>query len=119
MLLRRVDEKIAQELIQEFHGGICGGHFALTTTTHKIIRVGFYWPLVFKDSYDTIIKCISCQQFSGKMKRYAIPLQPISVEQPFTQWGLDVIGPINPNSSKGNIYILTATYYFTKWKQAI
>jgi hypothetical protein len=119
MLLRCVDEKRAQELMQEFHGGICGGHFAPTATTHKIIRVGFYWPSVFKDSYATVRKCISCQQFSGKMKRSAMPLQPIYVEQPFTQWGLDVIGPINPKSSKGNIYILTATDYFTKWKEAV
>jgi hypothetical protein len=48
-----------------------------------------------------------------------ITLQSISIEQPFTQWGLDIIGPINKNSSKGNIYILTTTDYFTKWKEAI
>jgi hypothetical protein len=119
ILLRCVDEKRAQELMQEFHGGICGGHFAPTATTHKIIRDGFYWPSIFKDSYATVRKCISCQQFSGKMKKYAMPLQPIYVEQPFSQWGLDVIGPINPKSSKGNIYILTATDYFTKWKEAV
>jgi hypothetical protein len=63
-------------------------------------------------------RCIPCQQFSGKMKRSAMPLQPISVEQPFTQWGLDFIGPINPKSSKGHTYILTATDYFMKWKEA-
>jgi hypothetical protein len=44
MLLRCVDEKRYQELMKEFHKGICGGHFAPTTTAHKIIRVGFYWP---------------------------------------------------------------------------
>jgi hypothetical protein len=43
------------------------------------------------------------------MKRSAMPLQPILVEEPFSQWGLDVIGPINPKSSKGHVYILTAT----------
>jgi hypothetical protein len=40
------------------------------------------------------------------MKKYAMPLQPISVEKPFSQWGLDVIGPINPKSSK-DIYIFS------------
>jgi hypothetical protein len=108
-----------KELIKEFHEGICGGHFAPTTTAHKIIRVGYYWPTIFKDSYVEIRKCVSCQKFSGKMKRVAMPLQPISVEDPFAQWGLDVVGPINPKSSKGHLYILTATYYFTKWKEAI
>jgi hypothetical protein len=109
ILLRCVDERKAQELMKEFHEGICGGHFLPTTTTHKIIRVGFYWPSIFKDSYATIRKCVSCQQFSRKMKRFAMPLQPISVEKPFSQWGLDVIGPINPKSSKG-IYIYSHRY---------
>ena len=36
-----VDEKKAQELMREFHEGICGGHFAPTSIAHKIIRVGF------------------------------------------------------------------------------
>jgi hypothetical protein len=119
MLLRCVDEKRDQELMQEFHGGICGGHFAPTTMAHKIIRAKFYWSSVFKDSYAKIKKCISCQQFSGKMKIFAMPLQPISVEQPFSQSILDIIGPINPKSSKGHIYILIAIDYFTKWKEAI
>jgi hypothetical protein len=53
------------------------------------------------------------------MKKIAMPLQPISVEQPFSQWGLDFIGPINPKSIKGHIYILTTTDYFTKWPEAV
>jgi len=64
-------------------------------------------------------KCIPCQQFSGNMKRFAMLLHPISLEKPFTQWGLDFIGTINPKSIKGHIYILTTTYYFTKWKEAV
>jgi hypothetical protein len=46
-------------------------------------------------------------------------LQSINVEQSFSQWGLDVIRPINPRSRKGHMYILTATYYFTKWLEAV
>jgi hypothetical protein len=119
ILLRCVDERKSQELMKEFHEGICGGHFVPTTTTHKIIRVRFYWPLIFKDSNATIRKCVYCQQFSRKMKRSAMSLQPISIEKPFSQWGPNVVGPINPKSSKGHIYILTATNYFTKWPKTM
>jgi hypothetical protein len=42
ILLRCVNENKAPMLIKEFHEGICGGHFAPTATTHKIIREGFY-----------------------------------------------------------------------------
>ncbi|XP_026377848.1 uncharacterized protein LOC113272174 [Papaver somniferum] len=34
-------------------------------------------------------------------------------------WGLDIIGKINPPSSKQHEYIITATEYFTKWLEAI
>jgi hypothetical protein len=53
------------------------------------------------------------------MKIYVMPLKTISVDIPFTQWGLDVIGPINPKYSKGNSYILTTTDYFTKYSEEI
>ncbi len=43
----------------------------------------------------------------------------MNIEQPFDQWGLDIIGEINPPSSKQHKYILTATDYFTKWVEAV
>ena len=46
-------------------------------------------------------------------------MQPIKIEQPFEQWGLDIIGEIIPHSSKQHRYILTATDYFTKWVEEI
>ena len=48
-----------------------------------------------------------------------LPFNPISVEAPFQQWGLDFIGEINPNSSGQHKWILTTTDYFTKWIEAI
>jgi hypothetical protein len=74
MLLRCVGATRAEKLMEEFHEGICGGHFAPITTTHRIMSVGYYWPIVFKDSYSMIRKCISCQRFSGNMKREVMPL---------------------------------------------
>jgi hypothetical protein len=71
-------------------------------TAHRIMRDGYYWPTIFKDSYSMIRKCISCQKHSGRRKRAAMPPQPISIEEPFTRWGFDVIMPINPKSRKGH-----------------
>ena len=48
-----------------------------------------------------------------------LPLNPITVEAHFQQWGLDFIGEINPNSSGQHKWILTTTDYFTKWIEAI
>eukprot|EP00253_Pinus_taeda_P006896 PITA_06896 len=49
----------------------------------------------------------------------SLPLQPVNIEQPFDQWGLDIIGEIVPHSSKQHKYILTATDYFTKWVEVV
>jgi hypothetical protein len=53
------------------------------------------------------------------MKRYVMPLQPVIIKQPFSQWGLDVVGTINTKYSKGNMYILMAIDYFMKWMEAM
>jgi len=74
---------------------------------------------MFKDSYEFVRKCIPCEMFSRKMKITTIPLHTTMVEQPFSQWGLDVIGPINPKSNKGHAYIITTTNYFTKWQEDV
>ena len=55
----------------------------------------------------------------GREKRVAFPLQSVTIEHLFKQWGLDVVGEINPNSSKLHKYIITTIDYFTKWTKAI
>ena len=56
---------------------------------------------------------------AGRERRHAFPLQPITIENPFKQWGLDVVGEINPSSSKLHKYILTTTNYFSKRTESI
>ena len=64
-------------------------------------------------------KCQVCQTIAGRQKKPSLPLQPINIDQPFEQWGLDIIGKIIPHSSKQHRYILTATYYFTKLVEVV
>ena len=35
------------------------------------------------------------------------------------RWAMDMIGQINPSSSKGHQWVLAATDYFTKWVEAV
>jgi hypothetical protein len=46
-------------------------------------------------------------------------LNPIIKPWPFRGWGIDLIGQINPPSSKGHKFVLLATNYSTKWVEAI
>jgi hypothetical protein len=54
---------------------------------------------------------------TGREKKVAFTLQTLIIEHPFQQWGMDVIGEINPNSSQLQKYILIATDYFTRWRK--
>ena len=64
-------------------------------------------------------KCKKCAFSLGKERLAALPLHPIQVDQPFTQWDLDFTGPINPPSSIGHKWILATIDYFIRWIEAI
>jgi hypothetical protein len=57
--------------------------------------------------------------FTDKKKESTLHLVPVKPKAPFKQWGLDFIGEIHPHSSAQHKWIITATYYFSKWVEAI
>ena len=119
ILLNCLLEDEPKRISKEFHEGDCGGHHYWKAIVNKILRAGFYWPTMFSDLHKEISSCHKCQVFEGKMNLVPLSLQPIFVEAPFQQWGLDFIGEINPSSSGKHRWILIATDYFTKWIEAI
>jgi hypothetical protein len=119
VLLRLLEKDESEKVLNELHSGNVGGHFGRQTTSHKFLRAGYYCAMLFRDAHDMARKCATCQNVAGKVKKPTFPLHPVTVDQPFQQWGLDVISPINPTSSLQHKYILKATYYFTKWFESI
>lgn len=119
ILLRCVDRSQADKILHEFHYASSGGHFSTPTTAIKIIQVGYFWPSMLKDTDNLVRGCKECQYYTGRGKKLAMPLRPMSVEEPFAQWGLDFIRMINPPSSTRHKWILTATDYFTRWSKAV
>ncbi len=63
--------------------------------------------------------CKECQQAIRKEIFHCMPLQHVMDDFPFSKWFLYFIGPVNHPSSIRNIFILTATCYFTKWAYVI
>eukprot|EP00253_Pinus_taeda_P009672 PITA_09672 len=119
ILLNFLVEKEAKKVMEDFHGGECGGHLFWKSTANKILRAGYYWPTLFADVYKMVKSCHKFQIFEGRQKLHPLPLKPIEVSAPFQQWELDFIGEIHPTSSSQHRWILTATDYFTKWIEAI
>ena len=109
----------ADKFMKELHDGPVGRHFAGNTTAHKILRVGYYWPTLFKDAHTYARNCKTCQISMRGEKGVAVPLQLVVVSRPFEQWGLDIIREITPSSSKQHKYILISIDYFMKWAESI
>lgn len=99
VLLRCLEKEESQKVLSSLHEGLARGHFGAKVTADKILKVGYYWPTLFKDVYFHVRGCEECQKPVGREKRPAFPFKPVGVEIPFQLWGLDVIGEINPSSS--------------------
>ena len=64
-------------------------------------------------------RCHVCQVHSDFIHQTPGHLRPTTYSWPFEIWGMDVVGPISPPSSKGQWFILAITDYFSKWAEAI
>ena len=78
-------------VMNDFHGGACGGHLFGLSTTPKILRVGYFWPSIFKYCVSAVKKCHPFKVFAWNMCSHPTPLHLIITAGPFTKWGLDFI----------------------------
>ncbi|XP_016740284.1 uncharacterized protein [Gossypium hirsutum] len=107
-----VESKI-DEILYHCHSSPSGGHFGGSHTGTKILQVGFFWPTVFKDVYAYVKSCDRCQRTRTLSRRNEMPLTSILKVELFDVWGIDFLGLFL--SSYGNMYILLAVDYVSKW----
>ena len=118
MIIRRcVPENEQGKILDECHASPYGGHFSGERTAHKILQSGFYWPTVFRDCAEWVKLCDRCQKIGNINSRNEMPLRGIMVVQIFDVWGIDFMGPFPP--LLGNLYILLAVDYVSKWVEAV
>ena len=60
VFLRCLEKLEAKNLLFEMHVGPARGHFSGETTAHKVLRVGYYCPALFKDAHIVVKKCEAC-----------------------------------------------------------
>lgn len=117
IIRRCVPEHEHRSILSFCHDMACGGHFSSQKTAAKILESGFYWPTLHKDANTFCKSCVRCQHVGKISKRDQMPLNSILVVDIFDIWGIDFMGPFP--SSFGNVYILLAVDYVSKWIEAI
>ncbi|XP_065615679.1 uncharacterized protein LOC136061616 [Quercus suber] len=107
----------AKLLLEELYEGICGSHTRGRSLAHRAITQGYWWPNMQKEVLDYVKKYDQCQRFAPHIHQPGGTLNPLSSLCPFTQWGLDIMGPF-PKVAGNKKYLLVGTDYFTKWVEA-
>ncbi|KAL4291034.1 hypothetical protein GQ457_14G013820 [Hibiscus cannabinus] len=117
IIRRCIPEKEQHMILEQCHSAPYGGHFGGNRTSAKVLQSGFYWPTLHKDAQLFCQQCDRCQRTGNISKRNEMPLQNILEVELFDVWGIDFMGPFP--SSFGNLYILLAVDYVSKWVEAI
>ncbi|KAJ9566697.1 hypothetical protein OSB04_002663 [Centaurea solstitialis] len=102
ILRRCVPDWEQHQILQDCHASPYGGHFGGQRTAAKILQSGFFWPTIFKDSFEFVKKCDRCQRTGNVSQRNEMPLNNI-LEVELSTFG----------------YILVAVDYVSKWVEAI
>nr|GFC06711.1 reverse transcriptase domain-containing protein [Tanacetum cinerariifolium] len=96
--------KEAIDILNACHSGPTGGHYRASYTAKKVFDSGFYWPSIYKDAFELVKRCDSCQRQGKVSQKDEMPQNFIQICKIFDVWGIDFMGPFP--SSKGNKYIL-------------
>ena len=74
---------------------------------------------MLEDCFKYYKGCQACQRFGKIQIVPASVMNPIIKPWLFRGWAMDMIGQINPPSSKGHQWVLAVTDYFTKWVETV
>ncbi|XP_014493154.1 uncharacterized protein LOC106755497 [Vigna radiata var. radiata] len=116
-MLKCLSKEESDYVMRELHEGICDRHGGGRSLRARALRAGFYWPTMEKDCQAFVVKCLACQKHGNIIHRPATALSGIISPWPFTQWGMDIVGPF-PTGRSQLKFLLVAVDYFTKWVEA-
>lgn len=101
-------------VLAEVHKGAWSSHNGRKALAHKLLRVGYYWPMLMKDNTAFINKWDKFQRHIDLHHALEKLIQSITFPWPFYQWGMDILGTFHlaPGQFK---FLIVWVDYFTKW----
>nr|GFB45299.1 reverse transcriptase domain-containing protein [Tanacetum cinerariifolium] len=89
IIRRCVAGKEAIDILNACHSGPTGGHYGANYTAKKVFDSGFYWPSIYKDAFELVKRCDSCQRQSKVSQKDEMPQNFIQIYEIFDVWGID------------------------------
>ena len=111
-----VPRSLRDEILEELHAGVVGGHIGEEKTMAHL-RERFYWPGQWNDVQNWCNTCSTCAIRKTPGPKRRAPLGTIRAGYPMQIVAVDVMGPL-PEMEVGNLYILVAGDYYTRWMEA-
>nr|GEZ14237.1 reverse transcriptase domain-containing protein [Tanacetum cinerariifolium]GEZ14251.1 reverse transcriptase domain-containing protein [Tanacetum cinerariifolium] len=69
----------AIDILKACYSGPTGGHYRANYTAKKVFDSGFYWPPIYKDAFELVKHCDSCQRQGKISQRDEMPHNSIQV----------------------------------------
>ena len=95
------------------------GHWSFKKTL-QILRPNYFWPGMRKDVENYVRSCEACQRRARVTVADSVPI--VSITRPansFEVVHIDLMGPIDPPSSRGHKYVLGVIDQTTRWVEAV
>ena len=105
-----------ESILKEIHNSLTSAHLGEQKTLSRL-KERFYWPGHYNDVTDWCKRCVVCSRRKSPVPKNQAALQPVKAGYPLQIVATDILGPL-PKSQNGNMYVLVASDYFTRWAEA-
>ena len=103
---------LRNQVLDECHRGLTGGHFS-GKRTYAALSSQWWWEGMYADTVKYVKNCPECAIVSGGGHHRPPPLHPIPVQRPFQIIGVDIMDL--PKIAIGNKHVIVFQDYLTKW----
>nr|GFA61184.1 reverse transcriptase domain-containing protein [Tanacetum cinerariifolium] len=79
IIRRCVAGQEAIDILKACHSGPTRGHYGASYTAKKVFDSGFYWPSLYKDAFEFVKHCDSCQRQGKVSQRDEMPQNFIQI----------------------------------------
>lgn len=114
-----VPQNLRSKVLKLAHDSTMSGHLGIKKTADRVLA-NFYWPGCQGDIHRYCVSCDICQRTvpKGSVRKVPLGRMPL-IDTPFRRVAVDLVGPIQPVTDRGNRYILTLVDYATRYPEAV